>query len=259
MTGGDKMSDEELVVKLAEPDDYEAYAEEEAMQWSINTAFSLIVVGSLLGLWFGVLLFAADPQDVLENPLFLDDSTATVNGQIITAADIDNQTGGEPVEGLQVLLLNIEDQPTSYSAYTNRDGRFTIDEVPQQSFILKVSHTGNKTLRITFNPGDQADLSLTLTPGEGIIEEDIRQETDLDSPVLLASIVASLTIVSALLGIMGAFESRRCKYYRRTQYLCGLALFSRGGVFIGPMLILAGMGILSATKNRFEDIEENED
>ena len=253
------MSDEELVVKLDEAEDFGVYAEEEAMLWSINTAFALIVVGSLLGLWFGVLLFAADPQDVLENPLFLDDSTATVNGQIITAADVENQTGGEPVEGLQILLLNIEDQPTSHNAYTNRDGRFTIENVPQQSFILKVSHEGNKTLRITFNPGDQADLSLTLTPGEGIIEEDIRQETDLDSPVLLASIVASLTIVSALLGIMGAFESRRSMYYRRTQYLCGLALFSRGGVFIGPMLILAGMALLSATKNRFEDIEENED
>ena len=218
----------------------------------------MIVAGSLLGLWFGFLLFAADPHDVLENPLFIDDNTATVNGQILTANDDVNLTGGDPVEGIQVLLLNIDDEPTSHSAYTNRDGRFSMKDVPHNSYILKVSHPGNKTLRTTFNPGDQADISLTLTPGEGTIEEDLRRDSHLDSAVLLASVVASLTVISALFGFVGATEARRGKHYRRTQYLCGLALFSRGGIFIGPMLILAGMGMLSATKRHFEDFDDED-
>ncbi|SVD21575.1 uncharacterized protein METZ01_LOCUS374429, partial [marine metagenome] len=151
---------------------------------------------------------------------------------------------------------NIDDEPTSHSAYTNRDGRFSMADVPHSSYILKVSHPDNKTLRITFNPGDQADLSLTLTPGEGTIEEDLRRDSHLESAVLLASVVASLTVISALFGFVGATEARRGKHYRRTQYLCGLALFSRGGIFIGPMLILAGMGMLSATKRHFEDFDD---
>ena len=254
--------DEDLVVHLDPDAEVEAAvrreSEDDALEWSSNVAITLIVAGSLLGLWFGFLLFASDPHDVLENPLFIDKNTATVNGQILTALDDENLTGGDPIEGIQVLLLNIDDEPTSHSAYTNRDGRFSMEDVPHNSFILKVSHSGNKTLRITFNPGDQADLSLTLTPGEGTIEEDLRRDSHLDSAVLLASVVASLTVIAALLGFVGAAEARRGKNYRRTQYLCGLALFSRGGIFIGPMLILAGMGMLSATKRHFDDFDDED-
>ncbi len=256
--------DEDLVVRLNIDDEVEEAArrgnQEEALEWSSNVAIALIIAGSLMGLWFGALLFAADPQDVLENPLFIDQSTATVSGQILSAVDEGNLTGGDPIEGIQVILLNIDDEPTSHSAYTNRDGRFSMSDVPKdESYVLKVAHAGNQTLRITFNPGDQADLSLTLTPGEGVIEEDLRRDSHLESAVLLASVVASLTVVSALFGLAGAAEARRGKHYRRTQYLCGIALFSRGGIFIGPMLILAGMGMLSATKSHFEDFEEDGD
>tara|TARA_B110000438_G_C15815454_1_gene651745 strand:+ start:169 stop:948 length:780 start_codon:yes stop_codon:yes gene_type:complete len=255
--------DEDLVVRLDIDDEVEAAArrgsQDDALEWSGNVAVSLIIVGSLMGLWFGALLFAADPQDVLENPLFIDQNTATVNGQLLSAVDEANLTGGDPIEGIQVILLNIDDEPTGHSAYTNRDGRFSMLEVPQEeSYILKVAHSGNKTLRITFNPGEQADISLTMTPGEGVIEEDLRRDSHLESAVLLASVVASLTVISALFGLAGAAEARRGKHYRRTQYLCGIALFSRGGIFIGPMLILAGMGMLSATKKHFEDSEEDE-
>ena len=254
--------DEDLVVHLDPDAEVEAAvrreSEDDALEWSSNVAIALIVAGSLLGLWFGVLLFAADPHDVLENPLFIDENIATVNGQILTALDDENLTGGDPIEGIQVLLLNIDDEPTSHSAYTNRDGRFSMEDVPHNSYILKVSHPGNKTLRTTFNPGDQADISLTLTPGEGTIEEDLRRDSHLDSAVLLASVVASLTVIAALFGFVGAAEARRGKHYRRTQYLCGLALFSRGGIFIGPMLILAGMGMLSATKRHFDDFDDED-
>ena len=256
------MSDEEdLVVQLNDDAEIESavYREqtEEAQEWSINVAIGLIIGGSLLGLWFGVLLFAADPQDVLENPLFIDENTATVNGQLLSALDAENGTGGDPVEGVRVILLNMDDEPTSHSAFTDREGRFVMEDVPQEPFILKISEENHMVVRTTFIPGDQAVLSLTLTSGEGTIEDDLRRDTHLESAVLLASVVASLTVVSALFGFVGAAEARRGKNYRRTQYLCGFALFSRGGIFIGPLLILVGMGMLSAIKHQFEDVEDD--
>ena len=257
------MSDEDdLVVRLELDEEVEEVArrtsQEEALEWSSNVAISLIIAGSLLGLWFGALLFAADPQDVLENPLFIDENTAAVTGQILAAMGSENTTGGEGVENIDVILLDIDDKPTGHSAITNSDGRFSMLDVPQESFILKVSHPDHKTLRITFNPGDEAVMDLTLTPGNGTIEEDRRRDSHLESAVLLASVVASLTVIAALFGFVGAAEARRGKRYRRTQYLCGLALFSRGGIFIGPMLILAGMGMLSAIKDQFEDVEDED-
>ena len=84
------MSDEDdLVVRIDADQEVESavYREstEDALEWTLNVAIGMIVAGSLLGLWFGILLFAADPQDVLENPLFADDNTATVNGQLLSA------------------------------------------------------------------------------------------------------------------------------------------------------------------------------
>ena len=102
------MSDDgDLVVRLDPDDEVEAAVHrattDEALEWSGNVAIGLIIAGSLLGLWFGILLFAADPQDVLENPLFADEDTASVNGQILFASDSANGTGGEPVEGVLVV------------------------------------------------------------------------------------------------------------------------------------------------------------
>mgnify|MGYP000140263434 CR=1 FL=1 len=255
------MSDDDLVVQLELDDEVEEAthysSQEDAIEWSSNVAITLIVAGSLLGLWFGALLFAADPQDVLENPLFIDENTATVNGKILSS--IDNGTGGDEMEEVYVVLIDMDGQIVSkHSDYTDGQGRFTLLDVPQEPFVLKVSHSGYTVLKITFIPGDEADMTLTLTPGDGTIEEDHRRESNLESAVLLASVVASLTVISALFGFVGAAEARRGKRYRRTQYLCGLALFSRGGIFIGPMLILAGMGMLSAIKNEFEDIEDED-
>ena len=259
------MSDEEedIVVSLDPDEEVEKAVirseESEDLEWVTSVAIGLILVGSLLGLWFGILLFAADPQDVLDSSFFTSNDKEMVSGQIISALDEVNQTGGEPVEGVHVVILDIDGVATSHEAFTNRDGRFRMESVPRDSLILEVIHPGNQTLRITFSPGDQADLTLTLTPGEGLVEEDLRRDSHLAEAVLLATVIASLTIISALLGFVGAAEIKRGQRYRRTQYLCGLALFSRGGIFIGPLLILVGMGMLASTKHQFADIEADED
>ena len=169
--------------------------------------------------------------------------------------------------GVNVRLLELDgetalirgDDTSAYNTTTNRDGRFSFSDVPVQSLILEITHPGNNTLLIKFNPGDESDLTLTLSAGSGVIEDDLRHDSHLGSAVLLATFISSLTVISALLGLGGAAEIKRGKRYRRTQYLCGLALFSRGGIFIGPLLILAGMAMLAGTKNQFEDQAEDDD
>jgi hypothetical protein len=47
---------------------------------------------------------------------------------------------------------------------------------------------------------------------------------------------------------------RRAKHYRRTQYLAGFALFSRGLIIFGPLMILVGMIMLSISKDQFDDV-----
>jgi hypothetical protein len=256
-------TEEDLVVRLDPDDEVEAathrLGDEDDFEWARSVAMGLILAGSLLGLWFGILLFAADPQDVLDSDLFGREDKAMVTGQILTELDEGNLTGGDPVEGVHIRLLDLDGTNSSHEAFTNRDGRFRMFEVPQQSWIVLIEHPGNQSLRITFNPGDQSDLMLTLTEGEGTVEEDWRYESHLEEAVFLASVIALVTIGAALLGLVGAAEVKRGQCYRRTQYLCGLALFSRGGIFIGPMLILAGMGMLAATKRQFADVTDDDD
>lgn len=264
--------DVELVVTIDSDSEVEEaerrsrnFGAEADAEWVRSTSMALVVAGSLLGLWFGVLLFAASPAEVLENPLFGSDDREIVTGQVISALE-NNTTGGEAVEDVNVRLLELDGETellnsddSNYTTTTSRDGRFSIRDVPVQSLILEITHPENITLLIKFNPGDQSDLTLTLSPGSGVIEEDLRQESNLGSAVLLATFIASLTVLSAVLGLIGASEIKRGRRYRRTQYLCGLALFSRGGIFIGPMLILAGMAMLAGTKNQFEDRAEEGD
>ena len=53
--------DDDLVVHLDPDAEVEAAArresEQDALEWTTNVAIGLIVAGSLLGLWFGFLLF----------------------------------------------------------------------------------------------------------------------------------------------------------------------------------------------------------
>ena len=61
-------------------------------------------------------------------------------------------------------------------------------------------------------------------------------------------------MITALVGFQAAVEVRRAKRYRRTQYLAGIALFSRGLILFGPLLILIGMILLVIAKEQFADI-----
>ena len=62
-----------------------------------------------------------------------------------------------------------------------------------------------------------------------------------------------MTLLFALVGFFAAAEAQRGVKYRRTKYLCGIALFSRGLIFFGPLLILFGMALLAIAREQFLD------
>ena len=99
----------------------------------------------------------------------------------------------------------------------------------------------------------------TMKNGTGITEETFQSQDSgwsLEAAVGLSTFIGVMTIITGIVGVQASVEIRRAKRYRRTQYLAGISLFSRGLILFGPILILVGMGLLTLTKEQFEDTEE---
>ncbi|MGY8645136.1 MAG: carboxypeptidase-like regulatory domain-containing protein [Candidatus Poseidoniales archaeon] len=215
----------------------------------------LIISGSALGAMLGVLLMAADPADIMGQ---IDDNQSSddVNGLIISA--LEGNTGGDPIEGVLVELLN-EDRTLISSDISDSGGRFSINDVPRQSSILYVQHPDNKTVEILLIPGDHSQITVTLTPGDGLIEDDMRGTSYLAESVFVGFFVAVLTLIAGLSGIVGGLEAYNGNKYRRSWWLAFFGLFSRGMIFIGPLLILLGLGLMYLTRDQFTDYYSSED
>jgi|TARA_B110000438_G_scaffold135387_1_gene130908 hypothetical protein len=216
----------------------------------------LIIAGSALGAMLGVLLMAADPADIM-GQIDNEQSSDDVNGLIISS--LENNTGGDPIEGVLVELLN-EDRTLISSDITDSGGRFSINDVPRQSSILYVQHPDNKTVEILLIPGDHAQITVTLTPGDGLIEIlDMRGTSYLAESAFVGFFVAVVTLIAGLSGVVGGLEAYNGNKYRRSWWLTFFGLFSRGMIFIGPLLILLGLGLMYLTRDQFTDYYSSED
>ena len=216
----------------------------------------LIIAGSALGAMLGVLFMAADPADIL-GQIDNEQSSDDVNGLIISS--LENNTGGDPIEGVLVELLN-EDRTLISSDITDSGGRFSINDVPRQSSILYVQHPDNKTVEILLIPGDHAQITVTLTPGDGLIEIlDMRGTSYLAESAFVGFFVAVVTLIAGLSGVVGGLEAYNGNKYRRSWWLTFFGLFSRGMIFIGPLLILLGLGLMYLTRDQFTDYYSSED
>ena len=222
-----------------------------------RAAIVLIITGSLLGFWFGVLSIAADPSDILGESNQLLDADQTISGFIITEI-LDDENGGDSPEGVEIRLLD-----GSYELidrqFTDQDGRFQFSDQPTEVRVIEVESEGNITERRVLIPGEISQLTITLRAGEGTQEIDLRLASNLEDNIRLGTIVAFFTVFSSALGFGAAMETLRGNSYRRAQWLSGLALFSRGGVFIGPGLILGGMALNRLAKQQFSDQIEPEE
>jgi len=125
--------------------------------------------------------------------------------------------------------------------------------------LLRVSLQGYNTIERTFDAVDGIMQPFTMKNGSGITEELFETEDSgwsLEAAVGLSTFIGVMTVLTGIVGIQASVEVRRAKRYRRTQYLAGISLFSRGLILFGPILILVGMGLLALTKEQFEDSEE---
>ena len=207
----------------------------------------LIIIGSLLGVQLGVLLVSGTPDEILSDT---PDSYSDVSG-IVISERIGNDSGGEPVEGVRVRLLSIEGATTGKETFTDSDGRFIVLEVRREPALLSFTHSGNNTTKLYFVPGDEAQIVITMSEGNGENVIDRRGESYQSTSVSISTAIALMTVLLGLLGVYGGVEAYRGNSYRRSWWFSFLGLWSRGMIFIGPLLILIGMGLVTLSKEQF--------
>jgi len=160
------------------------------------------------------------------------------------------------VANVTIQLLNIDTDEVIAEMATDKEGRFRFQDILSTAMTLHVEAEGYTTVERDFIPEEAGVKPITMTPGEGLrIEKGITSDDGwaLESAVGLSTAIGIFTVLTAFVGFQAAVEVRRGKHYRRTQFLAGIALFSRGLILFGPLMILSGMILLSISKEQFDD------
>lgn len=216
-------------------------------------ASTLILIGSILGMVTGGLILQGNPSDLLTSPLFSNSESVDVHGFIIDES-------GEFVINATIQLIELSDDAVIQETMSDENGRFLLDGVIVKRSLIRVSKEGHITVERTFVPQEIGVDAITLNSGEGIREEDddsLTQGWSLEAAVSLSTIIGLFTLGTSLIGVHASIEAVRGKRYRRTQYLAGIGIFSRGLIVFGPILILCGMGLLILSRDGFDDRMDN--
>ncbi|RJU94654.1 MAG: hypothetical protein DWC08_01865 [Candidatus Poseidoniales archaeon] len=217
----------------------------------LTLAASLILIGSVLGMATGGLILNGNPDELLSSTLFERADIVDITGLALEAEE------GRGIANITVQLLDIDSNELIVETETDENGYFRFKEVFSEPMTLRVEADGYEIVERDFIPEEAGLRPVTMTPGDGVrIENDISSSDGwtLESAVALSTIIGVITVLTALVGFQAAVEVRRAKKYRRTQYLAGIALFSRGLILFGPLLILIGMILLVIAKEQFADI-----
>ena len=220
----------------------------------LTLAASLILIGSIFGMATGALILNGNPDELLNSTLFETTDTVDITGLAVEAVD------GNGVENVTIQLLRFETDEVIAETLTDGYGYFNFKQVITQATTLKVISDGYVTVERDFIPEEAGVRPITMTPGNGERYENHIPNSGgwtLESAVGLSTAIGIITVISALIGFQAAFEVRRAKHYRRTQYLAGLSLFSRGLIVFGPLLILTGMILLVIAKQQFSDVGDD--
>lgn len=260
---GNEPSDEELVVQASaltveapqardEGDDWLAMQDRDIDRWR-NLAAALILVGSILGMISGALILQGNPTNLLESSLFDNDASVDITGLVL-------DEDGRGLENVSIALQDATSNAVLQTTVTDRDGYFTFENMASGPHVLVVEAEGYTTVERTFTP-DRVELRpVTMKIGEGVQEESEGAASTgwtLDNAVSLSSAIGGLTVITAFAGVQAAVESKRGARYRRTQYLAGVALLSRGLILIGPTLIVFGMIINVLARSDYDDMRED--
>ena len=219
-----------------------------------NLAAALIFIGSILGIISGALILQGNPSELLNTSLFAEQETVDISGSALEDVD------GSGVANVTVELFEEESRALLQTTTTDQFGYYAMSNVKQEIHLIVFSKEGYETVERTFVPDNVGLDPVTMKPGNGTRSESDDQSISgwtLDNAVGLSSAIGLITIVSAFFGIQSAVEIRRGKHYRRSQYLAGVSLFSRGLIIVGPALILFGMVVNVFARDDFEDRRED--
>ena len=215
----------------------------------------LILVGSILGIISGGILLQGNPDELLNSSLFNEVETVDITGQVLTV-------DGVTLENASVELF--EDGSVQYLQSTTSDenGYFQFYNVEPEMMKIMVIIEGYVSEERTFLAENGLIKPFTMEEGNS---SNVNQESyrgsdggwSLEAAVALSTFLGVITIITGFVGIQASVEVRRGTRYRRTQYLAGIGLFSRGLIWIGPILILAGMALNSLVKEQYEDFTED--
>ena len=214
-----------------------------------------ILVGSILGIISGGILLQGNPDDLLNSSLFNEAETVDLTGQVLT-------DDGVAINNATIELYEDNSNSVIQTVFTNDNGYFQLDNVKPETMTIRVLKDGYSSLERTFIAEDGLMSPFTMKTGDSstIIQEDFVGSEggwSLEAAVALSTFLGVMTIITGFVGIQASVETRRASRYRRTQYLAGISLFSRGLIWIGPILILAGMALNSLVKDQYEDYLED--
>ena len=215
----------------------------------------LILVGSILGIISGGILLQGNPDELLNSSLFNEVETVDITGQVLTV-------DGVTLENASVELF--EDGSVQYLQLTTSDenGYFQFYNVEPEMMRIMVIIDGYVSEERTFLAENGLIKPFTMEEGNSTnVNQESYRGSDggwsLEAAVALSTFLGVITIITGFVGIQASVEVRRGTRYRRTQYLAGIGLFSRGLIWIGPILILAGMALNSLVKEQYEDFTED--
>ena len=220
----------------------------------LTLAASLILIGSIFGMATGALILNGNPDELLNSTLFETTDTVDLTGLAVEAVE------GNGVENVTIQLLRFGTEEIIGDTLTDEYGYFNFQNVLTQPTTMRVIADGYVTVERDFVPEEAGVRPITMTPGDGERYENHIANNDgwtLESAVGLSTAIGVITVITAFIGFQAAVEVRRAKHYRRTQYLAGISLFSRGLIVFGPLLILIGMIMLVIAKEQFSDVGDD--
>jgi len=215
----------------------------------------LVLIGSILGVVSGGILLQGNPDELLNSTIFNEAETVDITGQVLT---IDGVT----LENATVELYEEKSIVVSQSETSDENGYFQFYNVKPDIMKIRVVISDYQSVERTLRAENGLIAPFTMIEGDS---STINQENtvgneggwSLEAAVALSTFLGVFTIVTGFVGIQASVEIRRGKKYRRTQYLAGISLFSRGLIWIGPILILAGMALNSMVKDQYDDYIED--
>ena len=215
----------------------------------------LVLVGSILGVVSGGILLQGNPDELLNSTIFNEAETVDLTGQILTV-------DGVTLENATIELYEEKSVVVIQSTSSDQNGYFQFYNVKPEIMEIRVVISGYQSVERTLRAENGLIAPFTMVEGNSssIIQENtVGSEGgwSLEAAVALSTFLGIVTIITGFVGIQASVEIRRGKKYRRTQYLAGISLFSRGLIWIGPILILAGIALNSMVKDQYEDYIED--